>query len=213
LGIELANGSHANYLIFDKKTYEIERFEPYGSNSPYKFNYNGNLLDTILSFKFREINENIKYVKPDSYLPKIGFQFMDVSESNTTNIGDPGGFCALWSIWYTDMRLKYADVNRKSLVNKLLKEIKMMNMSFKSLIRNYSVNVTVIRDDIFAKARITINDWQNEQYTDDQFGKITSEITALLVKHFVTTKGGLAKQYPAPPLAVSFHSACFTRGA
>lgn len=183
LGIELSNGSHANYLIFDKKTYEIERFEPYGSDSPYRFNYNSNLLDTILSFKFREIDENIKYIKPKSYLPKIGFQYFDVYESNTTNIGDPGGFCALWSIWYTDMRLKYPEVGRAELVNKLLKEIKMSNASFKSLIRNYSINITNIRDDVFKVANITINDWQNDQYTDEQFGKITNEITILLNKY------------------------------
>jgi len=183
LGIELSNGSHANYLLFDKKTYEVERFEPYGSDSPYKFNYNSNLLDTILSFKFKEINENIKYIKPKTFLPKIGFQYFDISESKTTNIGDPGGFCALWSIWYTDMRLKYPEVDRKALVNKLLKEIKMLNISFKTLIRNYSSNITSIRDNIFQMAGITINDWQNDAYDDEQFNKIIKSISALLDKH------------------------------
>lgn len=183
LGIELKEGSHANYLIFDKKTYEIERFEPYGSNPPYKFNYNKHLLDNVLTFKFNEIDERIKYISPDQFLPKIGFQYFDIYESKTKKIGDPGGFCALWSIWYTDMRLQYPEIERTSLVNKLLKEIKRKNISFRNLIRNYSTNITKIRDEILAKSNITINDWLNDEYTEEQFKKIIEEITKLLNKH------------------------------
>ena len=183
LGIELKEGSHANYLIFDKKTYEIERFEPYGYSSPYKFNYDSKLLDNVLAFKFGEINEKIRYISPEKFLPKIGFQYLDVYESKTKKIGDPGGFCALWSIWYTEMRLKYPDIERNALVSKLLKEIKMMNVSFKNLIRNYSINITKIRDDIFDKIGITINDWLNDQYTDEQYKEVINQVTKLLIKH------------------------------
>lgn len=180
LGIEILEGNHANYLIFDKKTYEIERFEPYGSASPYKFNYNSKLLDNVLTYKFNEIDTNIKYISPDKYLPKIGFQYLDSYETRTRKIGDPGGFCALWSIWYTDMRLQYPDVDRKALVNKLLKEIKLNNISFKNLIRNYSINITEIRDSLFKLSEMTINDWINDQYTEEQFAKLINGITKLL---------------------------------
>lgn len=183
LGIEIAEGNHANYLIFDKKTYEIERFEPYGSSSPFKFNYNGKLLDNVLTYKFSEIDNTIKYIGPDKYLPKIGFQYFDAYETRTKKIGDPGGFCALWSIWYVDMRLKYPDVDRTTLVKKLLKEIKLKNISFKNLIRNYSINITQLRDSIFKSINITINDWLNDEYTEEQFTKLISEITKLLSKH------------------------------
>lgn len=182
LGIELEEGSHANYLIFDKKTYEMERFEPYGSSSPYKFNYNSKLLDNVLTFKFNEIDTSIQYISPDKYLPKIGFQYFDAYEAKTQKIGDPGGFCALWSIWYTDMRLSYPDIDRVSLVNKLLKEIKRKNISFKNLIRNYSTNITKMRDAIFQKAGITINDWLNDQVSETQYNLIILEITNLLNK-------------------------------
>ncbi|QKF93772.1 ankyrin repeat protein [Fadolivirus algeromassiliense] len=183
LGIEIEKGSHANYLIFDKKNYELERFEPYGSHSPYKFNYNSKLLDNILSFKFTELDSTIKYISPDKYLPKIGFQYYDVYESKTGKIGDPGGFCALWSIWYTDMRLTYSDISRDNLVNKLLKTIKAKNISFKNLIRNYSVNITKLRDNIFTKSDISINDWLNDQYTEKQYNDIINEITIALSKY------------------------------
>lgn len=183
LGIELKEGSHANYLIFDKKTHQLERFEPYGSDSPHKFNYNSKLLDNVLSFKFSEINSNIEYINPEKYLPKVSFQYFDAYEPKTQKIGDPGGFCALWSIWYTDMRLTYPDIEREKLVKKLLKEIKMKNISFKNLIRNYSINITQIRDNVLGKAKVTINDWLNDQLSENQYDLVIKEITLLLTEY------------------------------
>jgi ankyrin repeat protein len=180
LGIEIKEGSHANYLLFDKQNYELERFEPYGSHSPYKFNYNAGLLDNVLSFKFNDIDPSIKYISPAQFLPKIGFQYFESYESKTKKIGDPGGFCAIWSIWYTEMRLIYPDIPRKSLVNKLMKKIKSENYSFKNIIRNYSPNITKLRDMVFKKAGIDINIWVNDRFTEEQYKIMIQEITNLL---------------------------------
>ena len=182
LGIEIPEGSHANYIIFDKQTYELERFEPYGSNSPSNYDYNEHLLDSILSFKFNEIY-NIKYISPSKYLPKISFQYLDVYERKTKKIGDPGGFCALWSIWYTDMRLTYPDYDRKILADKLLKDIRSEGLSFKNLIRNYSLNITNVRDDIFKAADLNINNWMNDEYTEEQYKIVIDKITDMLKSH------------------------------
>ena len=183
LGIELKIGSHANYLIYDRKTNEIERFEPYGSEPPHGFNYDADLLDNILAFKFNEIDSKIKYIEPNKYLHKIGFQYHDIYEPKTGKIGDPSGFCALWSIWYADNRLKYPDIDRKSLVKKLVKEIKIKNVSFKNLIRNYSTTITDLRDKVLVAAGITINDWMNDQYNEKQYKIIINKLTELLKKH------------------------------
>lgn len=182
LGIELKIGSHANYLLYDKKLNQIERFEPYGATSPPNFNYNSALLDQILKSKFEKLVTNIKYIKPSDYLPKIGFQFLDSAEKKSHKIGDPGGFCALWAIWYVDQRLTYYDIDRKMLVNKMLKEIKLRNISFKDLIRNYSKNIIKIREDIFSSANITINDWLNDQYNDKQINIIIASISQIIEK-------------------------------
>jgi len=180
IGIELENNNHANYLIYDDFNKEIERFEPYGSHSPYKFNYNYNLLDKLLKYKFSEINKNIIYISPDKYMPKIGFQYLDSLESNTSKIGDPGGFCALWSIWYTDMRLTYYEISRKSLVKKLLKTIKKNNLSYKNLVRNYSHNITNLRDDILKYGNMDINDKINDNYSEEQFKNVTNKIAQII---------------------------------
>lgn len=181
LGIELRKGSHANYLIYDKETKELERFEPYGSSPPYQFDYNPGLLDNIIKYKFREIDDEIKYFPPSSYMPKIGFQYFDVLEG-AQYIADPGGFCALWSIWYVDQRLLYSDINRRSLIVKLMKSIKIKNISFKKIIRNYSKGIIDIRDNVLNKIGMTINNWINDEYTHKQFEELTREISNIISK-------------------------------
>lgn len=176
IGIELKEGSHANYLIYDKKTNEIERFEPHGSSAPVGLNYNPNLLDKLLKTRFQELIENIIYISPKDYLPKIGFQMFDIAENKRKRIGDPGGFCALWAIWYVDMRLTYTDISRKNLVNKLISNIKENNIQFRNLIRNYSSEIIKIRDTILKKNNTDINDWLMEQSSNEQINDIIKDI-------------------------------------
>lgn len=178
LGIDMREGNHANYIIYDNLKKEVERFEPHGATTPPGLHYNPNLLDEILEARFKIIDENIKYVRPSEYLPKIGFQTIDVFERNKKKIGDPEGFCALWSIWYVDNRLMQKDVDRKELVDTLIRTVKLQNISFKNMIRNYGKNIINIRDKILKKSKMDINDWLNDQYTDIQINSIMSELTA-----------------------------------
>lgn len=183
LGIELREGSHANYLIYDKKTNEIERFEPHGANTPPKFNYSPKVLDDILEEKFKEMEPKIKYIRPQDYLPKIGFQIMDVYEYKKKRIGDPGGFCALWSIWYADMRVTYENLERKKLVEIMINTLKEKNISFKNMIRNYGMSIIKIRDEILERANTDINDWINEQVTDKQIETVTMIIQDRIINN------------------------------
>jgi hypothetical protein len=176
IGIELTNGSHANYMIYDRDINEIERFEPHGSTTPPGLNYNPELLDDILEKRFKMIDDKIEYIRPKMYLPKIGFQLIDVTESSNKKIGDPSGFCALWSLWYADMRLTYPNIPRKKLVKKLMSTMISDNIPFRNMIRNYSTTVTTIRDDILKKANMDINDWLNDNYTQEQLDLFMSEL-------------------------------------
>ena len=177
LGIEIKHDSHANYIIYDTKTNELERFEPHGSRNPNKFNYNSLLMDQTLKQYFIDYFPNLKYIKPSDYLPKVGYQLLDNSERNKyRNIGDPSGFCALWCIWYVDMRLSYPDVPRNKLVETTLNIIKYKGLSFRTLIRNYSIKITNVRDEILKYVDIDINDWLNDNYTDAQINEINSII-------------------------------------
>jgi ankyrin repeat protein len=173
IGIIFKTGSHAGYLIYDSELNEIERFETYGGTiSLFGTHYNGDMLDKLLETKFKSIIPNIKYYKPSDYLPKISFQLLDIKNKENKKIGDPGGFCALWSIWYVDMRLTYTDFNRNELPEKLIKIIKYNNLSFKNLIRNYAKDIIELRDTVLNKADLNLNKWINEQYTTQQVNKV-----------------------------------------
>lgn len=172
LGIVLEFGSHANYIIFDKKDMTFERFEPHGSSHPFGFDYNSNLLDSVLSEMFKKF----KYFSPKDFLPRIGLQILDVIEEKRKHIGDPSGFCAIWSIWYTDMRLTYYDMTRSKLINMIIKTMRREHISFKKMIRNYSQNITKIRDEILIQNNLTINDWLNEYYTTKQINDIFNDL-------------------------------------
>lgn len=182
LGIEYYNYTHANYLIYDSKTNEIERFEPNGSHNPNKLNYNPLLLDSLLAFKFKSIND-ITYIGPRSFLPKIGFQRLDTYEKYThSKISDPKGFCAVWSIWYVDMRLQNPTISRLQLVEKIIRYIKLNNISFRQLIRNYAELLTKYRDTILATEDIDINDWISSSLSTTIINNINNYISNI-IKH------------------------------
>jgi len=176
LGIEMKAGSHANYIIYDIKNKTVERFEPHGSATPPGLNYDPKILDELLESRFKAIDSDISYYGPTDYEPKIGFQLMDIFENNKKRIGDPGGFCALWAIWYVDMRIKYKDMNCKDLIEILIKSIRTQNISVKNMIRNYAKNIIEMRDTILKRANMDINDWLNDMFTDVQINAIIEQI-------------------------------------
>lgn len=172
LGIEMKTGSHANYLIYDKQIKELERFEPHGGTTPIGFDYNSRQLDNVLEQYILSMDPDITYIRPEEYIPKIGFQVMDAQEEKTHRIGDPGGFCALWSIWYVDQRLTYAHYSRDKLIKELFSNISLKGISYRNLIRNYSRNIIRERDRILSKVGIDINDWINERYSHNTLDKL-----------------------------------------
>lgn len=185
ISIILSSGNHSNGLFYDLEKQVIERFEPHGSDYPNKFNYNPDLLDDILEKKFKIImssiyhkNINIRYLRPRDYLPKIGFQTIENTEININkNIGDPNGFCTLWTIWYLDYRLSYADYDPSKLTRNLINEIRINNYSFRTIIRNYSKKITDLRDYYLNKINRNINDYLNNRLTTNN----TRDILRIIV--------------------------------
>jgi ankyrin repeat protein len=181
IGIELHNGAHANILFYDVKKSTIERFEPNGANQPKGFNYNSGLLDQLLEIQFKNINPKIKYIKPSEYLPIIGFQILEnINNTKCTRIGDPNGFCGIWCIWWIYHKMKNINIDSKTLALKLINEIKFKNISFKTLIRNFTKSITDLRDDLLKKHKIDINDFIVGNYTSDILNKLEKDIIKLI---------------------------------
>lgn len=183
IGIILSEGHHSNALYIDIKNQTIERIEPHGSQAPYKFNYNPELLDDVLyktmSNIFNKIfkKSNIIYYRPKDYLPRIGFQTLETTElSFNKNIGDPNGFCTLWSIWYLDYRIKYHDKPPQYIIKRLINQIRANRHSFRSIIRNYSKKITKLRDDYLSLIGRNINNYLNNQLSITELNTLSEII-------------------------------------
>jgi ankyrin repeat protein len=167
---------HANYLIFDYELLKVERFEPHGYGSPYGMDYNPSLLDNILQTKINSYNLGFSYIPPQNYLPKIGFQIMEINELKNDYIGDPNGFCALWCIWWIDIKLSNPNISSQILQELLFKEIINNKISYKKLIRNYSFYIIEVRDKLLNKIDATVNDWNNDNLSNEQIGLLNNII-------------------------------------
>ena len=202
IGIELSNGAHANILIYDKTMKTIERYEPYGKDWPPGFNYNPNKLDHNLENLFKNLLENIninitdttdttettefKYYPPSVYEQKIGLQTIDINEYNRSkNIGDPGGFCAGWSLWYVEMKIINSNITIFELIPKLIHNIRIKRIYFRTIIRSYTKNITDIRDKLLAKVNLNINKWFNDDYTEDEWNKLINIIIGEIKKSVI----------------------------
>ena len=180
IGIEMATGSHSNIIIWDVKNKKVERFEPYGAIYPNNFYYNPFMLDNMLELKFKKFGD-IVYYPPNSFLPILGFQSFETTEDvKCGRIGDPNGFCAIWCVWWVYHKMLNKDVPSDKLALKLLKKIKLSNLFFRNLIRNFSINVTQLRDNILLKASIDINDWMNGDFEMDKYDLVVKTIRSLI---------------------------------
>ena len=184
IGIELSNGAHANILFIDSINKTIERFEPNGGNTPIGFNYNPILLDKQLQSKFISLIKDYKYLNPNDYLPIVGFQMLENMETKICKkIGDPNGFCGVWSSWWVYQRMmniNNSSITYKNVAYELIKYVKFDNLKFKNIIRNFSNKITELRDKYLGKYKIDINDWVNSNYSSDIIDKLEQDIFKLL---------------------------------
>lgn len=180
IGIETSVGSHANILFWDIDKKTIERFEPNGSNYPMGLNYNPTLLDTLIESKFKQFDDTITYLPPYKFLPPIGFQLLESLETDRCKkIGDPNGFCGVWCIWWVYQRMiniMNYNLQLNNIADEMIRYIKYDNMSFKTIIRNFSKKITELRDMHLKKINIDINDWVVGNYNEDQLDKLEKNI-------------------------------------
>jgi hypothetical protein len=101
---------HANSLIYDRLNKEAWRFEPYGITNISNDQKNSASMDNNLESILTSIYGKIKYYDPDSYLRGLNFQLVDGENyDDSKNLGDPGGYCLAWSLWFIDVVLAHSD--------------------------------------------------------------------------------------------------------
>ena len=158
----------------------MERFEPYGKDFPLNFNYDAEYLDKQLNELFLNlIDKNLKYFKPNDYQQKIGLQYLDILEYEIHNdkiLHDAKGYCGAWTFWYIYIRLKNKNIERQNLIYEYINYIRYNRLSFRNIIRTFTINITKIRDKILNKSNLTIDKYYYKNINDEDFNKLIKVI-------------------------------------
>ena len=134
--------AHFNFLIIDNKTKTMERFDPYGvfKEDSYK---TLDWFDEDMEKFMKKNNFNMIYHKPISYCPQYGLQQKEENNiekgKGTERDSDPGGYCGVWCIYYSELRVRYPDMDKNKLIAKTMKKLKSQPKNFRNFIRDYSV--------------------------------------------------------------------------
>jgi hypothetical protein len=167
----LYNIDHANICFINYKTKLFIRFEPYGTF--YKYKKSNIDLDNYLYNYIRQYSD-FTYVSPTDYLNNINFQTNE-EELIINNIGDPGGFCLAWCLWFIETMILHHD--KITSVNKLKKlmEILLTKLLYQTIpaqyIKNYASNLQLQLFDMFNKYQwntkyIYMYECNNQECTD-----------------------------------------------
>ena len=166
LSLRLPNdGLHATALLYDFKRNMIERYDPYGNTKLLDDD-----LDNILKNKLAKPTR-MKYCDTSCYFPVAGFQTLS-DENNIFNqkMGDFGGFCLAWTLWYIEHRNMNKDVEPRTLVRKTLNRFMGMKIKPIEYIRNYANYINKYRikflKDIGVPENITSNEILPDKYYD-----------------------------------------------
>jgi len=120
-------GGHANVLIYRKKDHTIEHFEPHGAYYALSTNNQINkLIDMrlnefihILNTHLKKINKHpVKLIPSNDVCPYIhGLQALEEKSSQQKLPLEGGGYCAAWSMFFTELALKNPTIPSNELLN------------------------------------------------------------------------------------------------
>jgi len=122
-----ANGiGHSNLLIYRKKNNVIEHFEPHGINFGGKIHSEiSETINTKIAILIERLNTHIiKTSKPEIKLMRgsdvcplqIGLQIIEEMSSIKKLITEGGGYCSVWSMFFTELVLKNPTFSSRELM-------------------------------------------------------------------------------------------------
>lgn len=147
----ISNGSHANLLIYRRNDHTIEHFEPHGAYYLLATNNQINkLIDirlnefmSILNKQLKKINKPpVKLIPSNDVCPVIkGLQALEESSTKKKLPLEGGGYCAAWSMFFTELALKNPTIPSNELLNiiynKLDKEPEKQSNYLRQVITGY----------------------------------------------------------------------------
>jgi len=156
-----SNTKHFNYLIIDKTQKTVERFEPYGHVADEKTFKEADFDD---QFQKSASKAGYEYIQASHFCPRLGVQTREELQAAYKQVGDPVGFCAFWSLWYVDRRLKYPNLPPSQLMKKLTKQLSNVK-NLKEFIRNFAHFIDNEKRRIVQKSKDykIANDWSKSR--------------------------------------------------
>jgi hypothetical protein len=141
-------GRHANSIIYDKKTNELELFDPMGREISTKFKshvFYKELLKSLQTGKSPILSKDVKLVVTEDYYPYDNlFQSREVEEVSDYK----GGSCAIWRLYWVVLRLSNYNIDRKALINASMRHIRAQE-SFTAFIRKVNKYFIKLTDKVF----------------------------------------------------------------
>lgn len=109
--IKVRDSRHRNIIIIDNIEKTYERFEPNGS-MPYD-----DVINDLLDKNFRKLFklEDYTFIKPIDFCPSFGPQ---KKLKGTLLVGS----CIIWTLWFTEQRLKYPNKTRMDIIDEIIKD-------------------------------------------------------------------------------------------
>jgi hypothetical protein len=113
--------AHANGLLYDTKTQNLERFEPHGSENPLRYTQMGPVdAREIKNYLQDNLGLTIKtFYQPKSICPARGWQLREgyprVENSYFNRMWKINGYCAAWTLYYIMLRASNPDVSSKKI--------------------------------------------------------------------------------------------------
>ncbi len=158
--------SHMLSYIYDLQQNEIEVFDPnggiqFGENASFEMYaefmdqyYQMPQLNEKLSDYFRNVLNIQKVHMPMEWCP-VGIQTIEESdkpESFQQKQEDFGGYCAAWSIWWLQERLKYPNVPRAQLIIRLVKQFESENVNLKQWMLTFAASLAKTKSHLMITA-------------------------------------------------------------
>jgi hypothetical protein len=142
--------AHANVLIYRKNNNTIEHFEPHGSHLQFRKGLYNSILDIRINSFMDNLNarlENKLVFEPASKTcpSKKGFQGIESQIKHTildNGEEETGGYCAAWSMFFTELALQNPKFTSQELVTLILKSSQLKPEYMRKIIRGYVLNIS-----------------------------------------------------------------------
>lgn len=161
------NVSHANILIYTKKTNSIFLYDPIGSLSIAFGKFNVPQLEEKLYNLFKE--HDITFIKTDFYKEQIGLQTLA-----TSYVGEDLHDCSTWCILFAYLKNKNLTLSNSKL-NKLIKQ-HILDNNYGFIYEFFQVNINKYKQRILTKLHISHTNAADDVFDPEDLKRIMYEV-------------------------------------